>query len=89
MNSKDLKEFKWLNLSNPSEKNLKDLSAMYNFDYNDLVKATDKFETPHIDINGNVITYVFKMPYVLETNDNKKPYNSSPLNPQNYYKAQN
>ncbi len=78
MNSKDLKEFKWLNLSNPSEKKLKELSDTYAFDYNDLIKATDKFETPHIDINGNVTTYVFKMPYVIETSDNKK-YRSYPV----------
>ena len=75
---KNLKKGCWIDLINPSNEEINDISEKTNTDLDLLMKLTDDEELPRIEVGDNATLIVVDTPYITDTRYKHK-YNTDPL----------
>lgn len=75
---KNLQKGCWIDLINPSNEEINDISEKTNTDLDLLMKLTDDEELPRIEIGDNATLIVVDTPYITDTRYKHK-YNTDPL----------
>jgi len=66
------KENFWIDLINPKEEELNEISKKLQIEKKDILKALDKSEIPHIEYEEKETLYIINIPYVKESTTFKK-----------------
>ena len=75
---KNLQKGCWIDLINPSNEEINDISEKTNTDLDLLMKLTDDEELPRIEVGDNATLIVVDTPYITDTRYKHK-YNTDPL----------
>lgn len=75
---KNLQKGCWIDLINPSNEEINDISKKTNTDLDLLMKLTDDEELPRIEVGDNATLIVVDTPYITDTRYKHK-YNTDPL----------
>lgn len=78
---KDLETGVWINLVNPTQKELTEVRLRYNIDESQLKAALDDEESPRIDVEDESTLFIIDIPYPYEDDINKgaRIYGTIPL----------
>lgn len=68
----------WIQLINPTEEEVKEISKKLKIDPKDIQKPLDKSELPHIEIEEETALYIISIPYVIHK-ENSKKYRALPF----------
>ncbi len=68
----------WVDLVDPTEEEIQSVCRKLSIKKNDLLKALDKSEIPHIEFRENFSLFIYSIPYMINNNGRKK-YRSYPF----------